>query len=77
MAIFRRRADSGEVTEQIARLGRQIEQLMNQRVTPALAGAVQRAGTAAETASSQVRGQPLLSILIAVVSRFLVARLFR
>jgi len=50
---------------------------MNQRVTPALAGAVQRAGTAAETASSQVRGQPLLSILIAVVSRFLVARLFR
>ena len=25
MAIFRRRADSGEVTEQIARLGRQID----------------------------------------------------
>lgn len=77
-----------DAKEQIAQLRRQVEQLMNERVTPALADAAQRAqnyvGSATDIAreqteavSSRVREQPLLAILIAAVTGYLIGRLFR
>lgn len=77
-----------DAKEQIAQLRRQVEQLMSERVTPVLADAAQRAQDAAryasdmgrgqaEAVSSRVRAQPLLSILIAAATGYLIGRLFR
>ena len=77
-----------DAKEQIAQLRRQVEQLMSERVTPALADAAQRAEAVARSAtdmareqadvfSSRVREQPLLAILIAAASGYLIGRLFR
>ena len=78
-------ADSAD--DQIAKLRAQVEALMNDRVTPMVADAAGRAESAVHTAagavrhqadaiSSQVRDQPLLSVLLAagvgvVIGRFL------
>jgi ElaB/YqjD/DUF883 family membrane-anchored ribosome-binding protein len=77
-----------DAKEQIAQLRRQVEQLMSERVTPALSDAAQRAqayvGNASDMAreqteavSSRVREAPLLSILIAAATGYLIGRLFR
>lgn len=77
-----------DAKEQIAQLRRQVEQLMSERVTPALADAAQRAEAVARSAtdmareqaevvSSRVREQPLLAILIAAATGYLIGRLFR
>jgi ElaB/YqjD/DUF883 family membrane-anchored ribosome-binding protein len=77
-----------DAREQIAELRRQVEQLMNERVTPALAGAAHRVETTArnaaeiargqaEVVSGQVREQPLFSILIAAGVGYLIGRVFR
>jgi ElaB/YqjD/DUF883 family membrane-anchored ribosome-binding protein len=77
-----------DAKEQIAQLRRQVEQLMSERVTPALADAAQRAEMAArnatelareqaEAVSSRVREQPLLAVLIAAATGFLIGRLSR
>lgn len=77
-----------DAKEQIAQLRRQVEQLMSERVTPALADAAQRAEAVArgatdmareqaEAVSSRVREQPLLAILIAAATGYLIGRLFR
>jgi ElaB/YqjD/DUF883 family membrane-anchored ribosome-binding protein len=74
-----------DAKQQIAELRGQVEQLMNDRVTPALAGAAQRVETTArnaaevargqaEAVSGQVREQPLVSILIAVGVGYLIGR---
>lgn len=76
----------GDANEEIAQLRHEVEQLMNERVTPALAGAAQRVETTArnaaamarwqaEAVSSQVRQQPLISILVAGGLGFLIGRL--
>lgn len=80
----------GEETEdaqvQIARLREQVETLMKDRVTPAVADFAGRAGSAGygaagtireqiEKVSGRVREQPLTAILIAASSGFLIARL--
>lgn len=80
------RADDAQ--EQIAQLRRQVDQLMAERVTPALADAAQRAETAVrnvteialkqvEAISSRVREQPLTSILIAAGTGYLIGRFVR
>jgi ElaB/YqjD/DUF883 family membrane-anchored ribosome-binding protein len=77
-----------DAKEQIAQLRRQVEQLMSDRVTPALADAAHRAEVLArnatdvareqaEAVSSRVRDQPLLAILIAAATGYLIGRLFR
>lgn len=77
-----------DAREQIAQLRRQVEQLMSERVTPAISDAAQRAqdlarsasDTAreqAEAVSSRVREQPLMAILIAAATGYLIGRLFR
>lgn len=77
-----------DAREQIAQLRRQVEQLMSERVTPAIADAAQRAQDAArnasdmareqaEAVSSRVREQPLMAILIAAATGYLIGRLFR
>lgn len=77
-----------DAKEQIAQLRRQVEQLMSERVTPALADAAQRAEAVARSAtdmareqaeavSSRVREQPLMAILIAAATGYLIGRLFR
>lgn len=73
---------------QIAQLRRQVESLMSDRVTPALADAAGRAETAArqsldytkeqaEAISERVRSQPLIAIGFAAGIGYLVGRLFR
>ncbi|MEO8714012.1 MAG: hypothetical protein ABI369_03270 [Acetobacteraceae bacterium] len=70
-----------DVTAQVARLRAQVETLMNERVTPALADAAERAGSTlstmrgqAETMSGYVRDQPIQAVLIAAGIGFVIGR---
>jgi len=73
---------------QIARLREQVESLMRDRITPAVADAAGRAESAvygaadtvreqAETVSSKVREQPLLAVLIAAGIGYVLGRATR
>lgn len=73
---------------QIARLREQVEALMKDRITPAVADAAGRAETAvygaagavrdqAEALSGRVRDQPLVAVLIAAGVGFLLGRVMR
>ena len=75
-----------DAKEQIQELREQVQQLMSQRVTPALADAAGRAETAVHTAkdfttdqaaalSDRVRDQPLIAILVAAGVGYLVGRI--
>jgi ElaB/YqjD/DUF883 family membrane-anchored ribosome-binding protein len=77
-----------DATAQIARLREQVESLMKERVTPALAEAAGRAEAAmygaagvvkdqAEAMSGRVRDQPLVAILIAAGIGFVLGRAMR
>ena len=77
-----------DATSQIARLREQVEALMKDRVTPAVADAAGRAEAAmygaadavrgqAETVSGKVREQPLLAILIAAGVGYALGRVLR
>jgi len=77
-----------DTREQLHSLKLMVEQLLNERVTPALAGAADRAETAVTSArdmtstqvanvSDKVRGQPLIAIGISAVVGYLVGRLSR
>jgi ElaB/YqjD/DUF883 family membrane-anchored ribosome-binding protein len=81
-------ADSDDTQAQIARLREQVEALMRDRVTPALADAAGRAESAvygaadtvreqAEMVSGKVREQPLISILIAAAIGYVLGRVTR
>lgn len=48
---------ANDAQEQIAELRRQVEQLMNERVTPALADAAERVETTARNVAETARGQ--------------------
>jgi ElaB/YqjD/DUF883 family membrane-anchored ribosome-binding protein len=77
-----------DTTSQIARLREQVEALMKDRVTPAVADAAGRAESAVYTAagavrdradavSGKVREQPLLAILIAAAAGYVLGRATR
>jgi hypothetical protein len=73
-----------DVTEQVAKLRAQVEALMRERVTPALADAAGRAESAmgvarhqAEAVSGRVKQQPIMAVLVAAVIGFLAARVLR
>lgn len=77
-----------DATAQIARLREQVEALMKERVTPAVAdiagraeqavyGATSAARDQAEAVSNRVREQPLTALLIAVAVGFLIGRATR
>jgi ElaB/YqjD/DUF883 family membrane-anchored ribosome-binding protein len=81
-------ADSEDTHAQIARLRTQVETLMKDRVTPALADAAGRAEQAvygaagtvrdqAEVISGKVREQPLLAVLIAAGIGYALGRITR
>jgi ElaB/YqjD/DUF883 family membrane-anchored ribosome-binding protein len=80
--------DAQDTHVQIARLREQVEALMKDRVTPALADAAGRAESAvygaagvvrdqADAVSGKVREQPLLAILIAAAVGFVLGRTIR
>jgi ElaB/YqjD/DUF883 family membrane-anchored ribosome-binding protein len=73
---------------QIVRLREQVEALMKDRVTPAVADFAGRAESAVHTASDAVRGQasmvsgrvkdaPLIAIMIAAAAGWLIGRVMR
>ncbi|HEX5325228.1 MAG TPA: hypothetical protein VFW75_01030 [Acetobacteraceae bacterium] len=73
-----------DATAQIAKLREQVEVLMRERVTPALADVAGRAETAmgavkdqAEALSGRVRDQPIIAVLVAVGVGFLIGRVLR
>ena len=79
---------ANDAKEQIARLREQVEMLMRDRVTPALADVAGRAEGAARSAqdlareqaealSGRVREQPLISILVAAGVGYLIGRIVR
>jgi ElaB/YqjD/DUF883 family membrane-anchored ribosome-binding protein len=81
-------ADMEDTHAQIARLREQVESLMRERVTPALADAAGRAESAMYTAagavreqadavSGRVRDQPLMAVLIAMGIGFVLGRAMR
>lgn len=78
----------GSAQEQIAQLRAQVEQLMSERVTPALANAAGQvedyarqardmANDQAEQFSEKVREAPLVSVLIAAGVGYLIGRIAR
>ena len=90
MATFAETANSTaeDATTQIARLRAQVEALMKDKVTPAVADAAGRAEAAmygaadtvreqAEAVSGRVREQPLLAILIAAGVGYALGRVLR
>ncbi len=81
-------SNAGDATAQIARLREQVETLMKDRVTPAIAEAAGRAESAihgaadtmrgqVETVSGRVREQPLLAVLIAATIGYVLGRAMR
>lgn len=77
-----------DATAQIARLREQVEALMKERVTPALADAAGRAENAvygaagavrdqANGVSDRVRAQPMAAILVAAAVGFVLGRAMR
>ncbi len=77
-----------DAKEQIAKLREQVETLMHERVTPALAGAAGRVESAAratsdmaqeqaEAVAGRVREQPLVALLVAAGVGYLVGRIVR
>ena len=79
---------ASDTQDQIQSLRAQVEQLLNERVTPALADAAGRAETAVhnarsmtnaqvETVSAQVRDQPVIAIAIAAAVGYLIGRIAR
>ncbi len=73
-----------DAAEQIAKLREQVEQLMRERVTPALADAAARAESAVVTArdqaqamSGRVRERPLAAMLVATAIGFALGRVLR
>lgn len=79
---------ANDAKEQIAKLREQVEVLMRDRVTPALAGAAGRAEDAARAASDmaheqaeaisgRVREQPLIALLVAAGVGYLIGRIVR
>ncbi len=79
---------ASDTQDQIQSLRAQVEQLLNERVTPALAGAAGKAETAVntardlttsqvETVSAQVRDQPIIAIGIAAAVGYLIGRIAR
>jgi ElaB/YqjD/DUF883 family membrane-anchored ribosome-binding protein len=82
------RAATEDANTQIARLREQVETLMKDRVTPAMADFAGRAENAVANASETVRGQadaisgqvrerPLISILIAAGVGWAIGRIMR
>jgi ElaB/YqjD/DUF883 family membrane-anchored ribosome-binding protein len=79
---------ASDTNEQLRQLRAQVEALMSDRVTPALADAAGRAETTyraasdtvqdnAEKLSEQVRDKPLIAILVAAGAGYLLGRIFR
>jgi ElaB/YqjD/DUF883 family membrane-anchored ribosome-binding protein len=75
---------SDNAADQIAKLRAQVEMLMKERVTPALAQAADRAEHAmgavrgqADVISGQVRENPLAAVLIGIGVGFVIGRLLR
>ena len=77
-----------ETREQLLSLRAQVENLLNDRVTPALSDAAGRAETAVTTArdyttaqadsvSKKVRGQPLIAVGISAAVGYLLGRIAR
>ena len=77
-----------DTQDQIQSLRAQVEQLLSQRVTPALADVAGRAETAVQSArdvttaqvdtvSAQVRDQPIIAIGIAAAVGYLIGRIAR
>ncbi|AHJ63685.1 Hypothetical protein GbCGDNIH6_1813 [Granulibacter bethesdensis] len=89
MALFRRsRPSADDAREQILHLREQVEALLNDRVTPALADAAGRAESAARNAQrytrehssvicEHVKERPLVALLAAGAAGWLIARIFR
>lgn len=79
---------AGDTQDQIQSLRAQVEQLLNDRVTPAIADAAGRAESAVHSArdmtnsqvenvSAQVRDQPIIAIGIAAAVGYLLGRIAR
>ena len=79
---------AGDTQDQIQSLRAQVEQLLNERVTPALTDAAGKAETVVhsardmttaqvETVSAQVREQPIIAIGIAAAVGYLIGRIAR
>lgn len=87
MAVSDKAKDVADDTqEQLQSLRAMVEQLLNDRVTPALADAAGKAENAVSSArdltntqvanvSDKVRGQPLIAIAIATVVGYLLGRI--
>jgi ElaB/YqjD/DUF883 family membrane-anchored ribosome-binding protein len=72
---------SGKARAEIVRIRAQLDDLLSERVAPAVSGAMDRAQSAAqhqlEAVTERVRGQPLMAMLAAAGIGFLLGRIWR
>ena len=82
------RAGAADAQEQLRELRAQVEMLMRDRVTPAVAGAVGRAGDAvkhvgdlaadkSEALTKSIQDRPMTALIIAATVGFVVGRITR
>nr|WP_294505115.1 hypothetical protein [uncultured Rhodopila sp.] len=74
-------ADNEDIADQLSRLRAQIEQIANERIRPAVAGAADDLNAVAreqtEALAARVREQPLAAVAIALGLGFLIGRAMR
>ncbi len=77
-----------DTQDQLLQLRAQVEQLLNERVTPAIADVAGKAGSAvhsardytttkADNVSRRVRGQPLVAVAVSAAVGYLLGRIAR
>jgi ElaB/YqjD/DUF883 family membrane-anchored ribosome-binding protein len=69
--------EAEDTAAQIARLREQVEALMKEHITPAVADAAGAMQEHAETVAGKVREQPLLAILLAAAVGYVLGRTAR
>jgi ElaB/YqjD/DUF883 family membrane-anchored ribosome-binding protein len=69
--------DSGDLSDQLASLRAQIEELTNERIRPAVTEAANQVKQQTDALAARVREQPIGAVLIAAGIGFLIGRAMR
>ncbi len=69
--------DSGDISDQLAGLRAQVEQLTNERIRPAVNDAAHQVKVQTDALAARIREQPIAAVLIAAGVGFLIGRAMR
>jgi ElaB/YqjD/DUF883 family membrane-anchored ribosome-binding protein len=69
--------DSGDLSDQLASLRAQVEQLTTERIRPAVNDAAHQVKVQTDALAARIREQPVAAVLIATAIGFLIGRAMR